>query len=33
VATPAEIEAVPVHESIRLRICHFLEHRPEPVIA
>jgi ADP-ribose pyrophosphatase YjhB (NUDIX family) len=33
--TPAEIEAmpVPVHESIRLRICHCLEYRPQPVIA
>ena len=31
--TPAEIEAMPVHESIRLRIRHYLEHRPEPVIA
>jgi ADP-ribose pyrophosphatase YjhB (NUDIX family) len=30
--TPAEIEAMPVHESIRLRIRHFLEHRPQPVI-
>jgi hypothetical protein len=31
--TPAEVEAMPVHESIRLRIRHYLEHRPEPVIA
>ena len=31
--TPAEIEAMPVHESIRLRIRHYLEHRPHPVIA
>lgn len=31
--TPAEIEAMPVHESIRLRIRHYFEHRPEPVIA
>ncbi len=31
--TPAEIEAMPMHESIRLRIRHYLEHRPEPVIA
>ncbi len=31
--TPAEIEAMPMHESIRLRIRHFLEHRPQPVIA
>ena len=31
--TPAEIEAMPMHESIRLRIHHYLEHRPQPVIA
>jgi ADP-ribose pyrophosphatase YjhB (NUDIX family) len=31
--TPAEIEAMPVHDSIRLRIHHYLEHRPQPVIA
>jgi ADP-ribose pyrophosphatase YjhB (NUDIX family) len=31
--TPAEIETVPMHESIRLRIRHYLEHRPQPVIA
>ncbi len=31
--TPAEIEAMPMHESIRLRFRHFLEHRPQPVIA
>jgi ADP-ribose pyrophosphatase YjhB (NUDIX family) len=31
--TPTEIEAMSVHESIRLRIRHYLEHRPEPVIA
>ena len=31
--TPTEIEAMPVHESIRLRIRHYLERRPEPVIA
>jgi ADP-ribose pyrophosphatase YjhB (NUDIX family) len=31
--TPAEIEAMPMHESIRLRIGHFLERRPQPVIA
>jgi hypothetical protein len=31
--TPAEIEVIPVHESIRLRIRHDLEHRPQPVIA
>jgi ADP-ribose pyrophosphatase YjhB (NUDIX family) len=30
---PAEIEAMPMHESIRLRIRHYLEHRPQPVIA
>jgi ADP-ribose pyrophosphatase YjhB (NUDIX family) len=31
--TPAEIEAMPMQESIRLRIRHYLEHRPQPVIA
>jgi ADP-ribose pyrophosphatase YjhB (NUDIX family) len=31
--TPAEIDAMPMHESIRLRIRHYLEHRPQPVIA
>ena len=31
--TPAEIEVMPMHESIRLRIRHYLEHRPQPVIA
>jgi ADP-ribose pyrophosphatase YjhB (NUDIX family) len=31
--TPAEIETMPMHESIRLRIRHYLEHRPQPVIA
>jgi ADP-ribose pyrophosphatase YjhB (NUDIX family) len=31
--TPAEIEAMPMHESIRLRIRHYLEHRAHPVIA
>jgi ADP-ribose pyrophosphatase YjhB (NUDIX family) len=31
--TPVEIEALPMHESIRLRIRHYLEHRPLPVIA
>lgn len=31
--TPAEIEAMRMHESIRLRIRHYLEHRPQPVIA
>jgi ADP-ribose pyrophosphatase YjhB (NUDIX family) len=31
--TPAEIEAMPMHESIRLRIRHYLDHRPQPVIA
>jgi ADP-ribose pyrophosphatase YjhB (NUDIX family) len=30
---PAEIETMPMHESIRLRIRHYLEHRPQPVIA
>ena len=30
---PDEIEAMPMHPSIRLRIAHYLEHRPEPVIA
>ena len=31
--TPTQIEAMPMHESIRLRIHHYLEHRPQPVIA
>lgn len=31
--TPAQIQAMPMHESIRLRIRHYLEHRPQPVIA
>jgi hypothetical protein len=31
--TPEQIEAMPMHESIRLRIRHYLEHRPQPVIA
>jgi ADP-ribose pyrophosphatase YjhB (NUDIX family) len=31
--SPAEIEAMPMHESIRLRIRHYLEHRHQPVIA
>jgi ADP-ribose pyrophosphatase YjhB (NUDIX family) len=31
--TPAEIASMPMHESIRLRIRHYLEHRPQPVIA
>ena len=31
--TPAEIETMPMHESIRLRILHYLEHRTQPVIA
>ncbi len=31
--TPAEIETMPMHESIRLRVRHYLEHRPRPVIA
>jgi hypothetical protein len=31
--TPQGIEELPMHESIRLRIKHFLEHRPGPAIA
>jgi hypothetical protein len=31
--TPAEIETMPMHESIRPRIRHYLEHRTQPVIA
>jgi ADP-ribose pyrophosphatase YjhB (NUDIX family) len=31
--TPTQIEVMPMHESIRLRIRHYLEHRPQPVIA
>jgi ADP-ribose pyrophosphatase YjhB (NUDIX family) len=31
--TPAEIEDMPMHDSIRLRIRHYLEHRSQPVIA
>jgi ADP-ribose pyrophosphatase YjhB (NUDIX family) len=31
--SPAEIEAMPMHDAIRLRIRHYLEHRPAPVIA
>jgi ADP-ribose pyrophosphatase YjhB (NUDIX family) len=31
--TPAEIEDMPMHPSIRLRIAHYLERREEPVIA
>jgi hypothetical protein len=31
--TPAEIETMAMHESIRLRIHHYFEHRPQPVIA
>ena len=31
--TPAEIESMPMHDSIRLRIRHYLEHRPTAVIA
>jgi ADP-ribose pyrophosphatase YjhB (NUDIX family) len=31
--TPAEIEAMAMHDSIRLRIRHYLEHRAQPVIA
>jgi hypothetical protein len=30
---PQAIEALPMHESIRLRIKHFLEDRPTPAIA
>ena len=32
-AAPQAIEELPMHESIRLRIEHFLEHRPAPAIA
>jgi ADP-ribose pyrophosphatase YjhB (NUDIX family) len=31
--SPEEIEVMPMHPSIRLRIAHYLEHRPQPVIA
>jgi ADP-ribose pyrophosphatase YjhB (NUDIX family) len=31
--TPDEIQAMPMHESIRLRIRHYLEHRAQPIIA
>jgi ADP-ribose pyrophosphatase YjhB (NUDIX family) len=31
--SPEQIEAMPMHPSIRLRIAHYLEKRPEPVIA
>ena len=31
--TPAEIASMPMHDSIRLRIRHYLEHRPTAVIA
>jgi ADP-ribose pyrophosphatase YjhB (NUDIX family) len=31
--TPEQIEGMPMHQSIRLRIRHYLEHRPQPVIA
>jgi ADP-ribose pyrophosphatase YjhB (NUDIX family) len=31
--SPAEIKTMPMHESIRLRIRHYLEHRSQPVIA
>jgi ADP-ribose pyrophosphatase YjhB (NUDIX family) len=31
--TPDAIQAMPMHESIRLRIRHYLEHRAQPVIA
>jgi ADP-ribose pyrophosphatase YjhB (NUDIX family) len=30
---PEEIDDLDMHESIRLRIRHYLEHRPQPVIA
>jgi ADP-ribose pyrophosphatase YjhB (NUDIX family) len=30
---PRAIEELPMHESIRLRLKHFLEHRPTPAIA
>ena len=30
---PAEIDPLDMHESIRLRIRHYLEHRPQAVIA
>jgi ADP-ribose pyrophosphatase YjhB (NUDIX family) len=30
---PEQIEAMPMHQSIRLRIRHYLEDRPKPVIA
>jgi HEAT repeat protein len=32
-AAPQAIEELPMHESIRLRIKHFLEGRPTPAIA
>jgi hypothetical protein len=32
-AAPQAIEELPMHESIRLRIKHFLEHRATPAIA
>lgn len=31
--SPEEIEVMPMHPSIRLRIAHYLEQRPQPVIA
>lgn len=31
--SPAEIDSMPMHESIRVRIRHYLEHRPTAVIA
>jgi ADP-ribose pyrophosphatase YjhB (NUDIX family) len=31
--SPEQIEAMTMHPSIRLRIAHHLEHRPQPVIA
>ena len=30
--TPEEISGLAMHESIRLRIKHFLEHNPQPVV-
>ena len=31
--SPGEIDSMPMHESIRLRVRHFLERRTTPVIA
>jgi ADP-ribose pyrophosphatase YjhB (NUDIX family) len=30
---PSEIQTMPMHESIRIRLRHYLEQRPYPVIA